>query len=64
MKLLKVKFHYHDMSNLFRRIMNEFRRYMKLVEHFDNIDWKVHELACNLHEIEFALLQSHLTKGA
>jgi hypothetical protein len=62
MKLLKGKFHYHEievchMSSLFRRIMNEFRRYMKLVEHFGNIGWKVHELACNLYEIKFALLQ-------
>jgi hypothetical protein len=50
-------------QSLFRRIMNEFKRYMKLVEHFGNIGWKVHELACNLYEIEFALLQRHLTKG-
>ena len=51
------------MSSLFRRIMNKFRRYMKLVEHLGNIGWKVHELACNLHEMEFALLQRHLIKG-
>ena len=40
-----------------------FRRFPKLVEHFNNIDWKAHELACNLHEYEFALTWSHLTKG-
>lgn len=51
------------MSSLFRRIMNKFRRYMKLVEHLGNIGWKVHELACNLHEMEFALVQRHLIKG-
>ena len=26
---------------------------MKLVAHFGDIGWKVHELAWNLHEIEF-----------
>ena len=31
---------------------------MKVVEHFDNIGWKVHEVDWNLHEIEFALLWS------
>lgn len=29
---------------------------MKLVEHSSDIDWKVHELAWNFYEIEFALL--------
>ena len=29
---------------------------MKLVEHFGNIGWRVHELAWNFLEIEFALL--------
>ena len=28
---------------------------MKLVEHFSDIGWKVHEQAWDLHEIEFAL---------
>ena len=36
---------------------------MKLVAHSSDIDWKVHELAWNLHEIEFALMWTHLTKG-
>ena len=38
-------------------------RFMKLIEYFGNIDWKIHELAWNLHEIEFAHLWSHLSKG-
>jgi len=29
---------------------------MKLVEHSNNIGWKVHELGWNLHEIEFVLV--------
>jgi hypothetical protein len=29
---------------------------MKLVEHSDNIGWKVHALAWNLHDFEVALL--------
>ena len=36
---------------------------MKLAEHSSIIDWKVHELAWNLHKIKFALVWSHLTKG-
>ena len=44
------------MSSRFRRIMNKFKRLMKLVEHYDNIGWKVHELAQNLHEIGFTLM--------
>jgi hypothetical protein len=41
-----------------------FGRFMKVVEHFGNIDWNAHELVTwNLDEIEFALLWSHLTKG-
>ena len=35
---------------------------MKLVEYLGNIGWKSHELAWNFHEIEFALLRSHLSK--
>ena len=35
---------------------------MKLVEHSGNIGWKVHELAWNLHEIEFALFGDFFTK--
>jgi hypothetical protein len=37
---------------------------MKLVDHSSNIGWKVHEQAWNPHEIEFALMGSHITKGA
>ena len=37
-------------------------KYLITIEHFDNIGWKVHEVAWNLHEIEFALLGNHLTK--
>ena len=33
------------------------------VHEIGNIGWKVHELTQNLHEIELALLWSHLTKG-
>ena len=29
---------------------------MKMVEPFDDIDYKVHKLVWNLHETEFALL--------
>ena len=29
---------------------------MKLVEHTGNISWKVHELAWNLQDIEFAFM--------
>ena len=36
---------------------------MKLVEYSCSIGWKVHELAWSLHEIEFALLRSHPSKG-
>ena len=28
---------------------------MKLIEHFDDIGWKVHKLTWNLHEFDFAL---------
>jgi hypothetical protein len=38
--------------------------FMKLVDHSSNIGWKVHEQAWNPHEIEFALMGSHITKGA
>ena len=67
MKLLEVKVHYYEievwcMSNRVRRILNQFRRFMQLVEHFDNIGWKVHKLVWNLHEIEFALPWSRLQK--
>ena len=61
MKFLEAKIHYHEiegchMSNWFRRIMNQFRRFMNLVEHFGYIGWKVHEPTWNLQEIGFALL--------
>ena len=36
---------------------------MKLVEQYGNIGWKAHELACDLHEIEFEFLRSQLPKG-
>ena len=60
MKWLEVKVHYHEiemchMSSRFIRIMNQLRKLMKLVEYFGNICRKIHELASNLHEIEFAL---------
>ena len=50
MKLLEVKVHYYKievyhMSSWFRRIMNQFSRFMELVEHSSNIGWRVHELA-------------------
>ena len=32
------------MSCWFRKIMNEFRRFMKLIEHYGDNGWKVHEL--------------------
>ena len=35
---------------------------MKLDKHSGNMSWKVHEVACSLHEIDFALPWSHLTK--
>ena len=34
-----------------------------LIEHFNNMVWKVHGVAWNLHAIEFVLPWSHLTKG-
>ena len=51
------------MSSRLKRIMNQSRRFMKLVEHSCSIGWKVHEQAWNMHEIEFALMWSQLTKG-
>ena len=36
---------------------------MKLVEHYGNISKKVHKVAWNLHEIDFAIMRSHLTTG-
>ena len=36
--------------------------FMKLVKHYGNIGWKVHELAWPLHKIKFELLWSYLTK--
>ena len=36
---------------------------MKFVEHSSNMGWRVHEIAWNHHEIEFALPWTHLTKG-
>jgi hypothetical protein len=61
MKLLKVKVHYHETEVC--HMASRFRRLVKLVEHFGNIGWKVCELAWNLHEFEFTLMRSHLTKG-
>ena len=43
--------------------MNQFEKFMKLAEHSSNMGWKVHEVTWNIHENEFALMQSHLTKG-
>ena len=68
MKLLEIKVHYCEievchMSSWFKRTMNQFRGVIKFVEHSSNMGWKVHEVAWNLHEIEFALPQSHLIKG-
>ena len=34
-----------------------------MVEHFGNMSGKVHEVAWNFHEIAFALMWGHLTKG-
>ena len=56
MKLLELKVHYHEIealchkSSWFEKIVNYFRRFVKLVEHSSNIGWKVYELAWNLHE--------------
>jgi hypothetical protein len=36
---------------------------MKMVEHYGNIGWKVHELAWNLYEIETTRLWNLHTKG-
>ena len=36
---------------------------MKCVEYSGKIGWKVYELPWNLHEIEFAHMRSHFTKG-
>ena len=46
MKLLDLKVHYYEIEvcHMSRRIMNQFRRFMKLVEHYGNIGWKVHGL--------------------
>ena len=68
MKLLEVKVHYHDievyhMSSRFYRIMNQLKKFMKLVEYFGNIGRKDHELAGKLYELEFALQWSRSTKG-
>jgi hypothetical protein len=62
MKLLEGKVRNHEievchMSSRFKRIMNLFRRFMKLVELLANIGRKVRKLAWKLHhEFEFALL--------
>ena len=42
MKFLEVKVHYHEIE--VHHMSSRFRRFMKLVEHFDNIGWKAHEL--------------------
>ena len=57
MKLLEVKVHHHEiearhMSRQFRIIMNWFKRFMKLVEHFRNIGWKFHEQTWSRHEFD------------
>jgi hypothetical protein len=50
MNLLEVKVHYHEietchMLSRFKRVMNPFRRFVKLVEDSNNMGWKVHEVA-------------------
>ena len=37
---------------------------MKLVQHYDSIGWKVHELAQNLHEFEFASRNTQTIRAA
>lgn len=68
MRLLEVKVHYHKieechMSSWLGRIMNQSKRFVKLIKHFGSSGWKVHKLAWNLHEIAFAFMRSHLTRG-
>ena len=58
MKLLVVEVNYHEIeechiSSWCRRIM-KVGKFMKLVEHSDNMSWKVHEIVWN-HDIDFAL---------
>lgn len=43
-----MKFEVCHMPSWSRRIMNQFKRFMKLIEHYDNIGWYVHELHCFL----------------
>lgn len=67
-KSLEVKVQYHEVevcyvSSHIRRITNQLRRLMKLVEDSDNISWKAHILNLDLHKIGLAHLWSHLTKG-
>ena len=38
------------------------KKSMKLLEHSNNNNWKVHELTWNLHETKFTLMWSHFTK--
>ena len=51
MKLLEVKVHCHEIEVCH---MSSRFRFMKLIEHCSNIGWKVHELAWNRHNFEFA----------
>ena len=51
MKLVEVKVHCHELEvwhMSFRRIMKYLRRFIKLVEHFGNMGWKVREVAWSL----------------
>ena len=55
---------YHEievchMSSRFKRIMNKYTKFMKLVEHHGNMGWMVHELAWNHYKTEFAPRGDH-----
>jgi hypothetical protein len=51
-EVARGKVHNHEIEVC--QMSNQFRRFKKLVDYFGNISWKVHELAWNLHEIDFA----------